>query len=299
MKRLKKVSLIIIVLFHILPLIFINLTLNVLFNFSLTIFQSFWFVIGILSITCGYHRLFNHKSYQTNKIIELVFLIFGASSMQNSAIYWSRDHRLHHRDQDKKSDPYNINLGFWHAHILWIFRDNKDKEREQDTINIEDLKKNKLIVLQDKYYILFLLTGWIIPILIGYILGFQISQLLIAGIIRSLAIWHCTWSVNSLAHLYGDKPYNKNITPVQNLFVSIITFGEGWHNYHHSYPRDYRASHSDDNIKYWNPSTALINLLCKLGLASKRQVSNKYNNKSKTSQNIINNTKYDIIKDDE
>jgi stearoyl-CoA desaturase (delta-9 desaturase) len=291
------ISIITIIIVHIIPFIFFKSTFKTLGIFSLTIFQFFWYSLGMLSITCGYHRLFNHKSYEANKFIKLIFLIFGASSMQNSAIWWSKHHRLHHRDQDKNSDPYNIKKGFWHAHILWIIEKNDDINRELKTIDIDDLKKDYLIALQEKYYVLFLIIGWLTPIIIGYKLGFKISQLILSSIVRSILVWHSTWSVNSFAHLYGDKPYNKNITPVENLLVSIITFGEGWHNYHHSYPRDYRASHSNNNIKYWNPSSAVINLLCKLGLVTKRQVSNKYNKHKKVDEKTISNIKYDIIDD--
>lgn len=289
------ISQLFIVIFHLIPVIFLGDSKKIIGKLSLTLFQFIWFSFGILSITCGYHRLFNHKSYQANPIVQLFFLIFGASSLQHSALNWSRDHRLHHRDQDKKSDPYNINLGFWHAHVLWLFKNNPDKNKEVKTINVDDLKKNKLVVLQDKFYVLFVIAGLVIPILAGLPLGFKLKELILSGVIRNLLIWHATWSVNSFAHLYGDRPYDNNISPVENFLVSVITFGEGWHNYHHSYPRDYRASHSDNNLKYFNPSSMFINLLCKLNLASKRQVTSKYNNKDKIDQKKINKIDYDIL----
>jgi len=277
----EQINLIGISIVHILPILFYKTSLLFLLSPGLILFQLFWVTIVELSITCGYHRLFNHKSYQAKPIVYYFFLIFGATAIQNSALNWSQSHRLHHRDQDKESDPYNINKGFWHAHVLWLFRENKAVEDQKKTIDISDLKNNKYVALQDKYLLYFTIFGFFIQLGLGSLLGFSLQLLFISTIIRVIVTWNITWSVNSLAHFYGDKPFNNKITPVQNLLVSILTFGEGWHNYHHSYPRDYRASHSDNNIKYWNPSTAFINLLTKLNLVTKRQIASEYNKDKK------------------
>ena len=282
-------------LFHVLFLYSVITIFSTQTGLWIWLYQLFWYYVCSFSITCGYHRLFNHCSYDAKPILRVFFLLFGAAAFQNSAINWSIAHRLHHRDCETLSDPYNAKKGFWHSHILWIFSTTKRIEDQKNTIDIADLKADKLCNHQDKFYLLTAFVGWMVPILIGKILGFGWGLLFATSTIRTIAVWHATFSVNSFAHMWGHKPYNTTIGAVQNFIVAFVTSGEGWHNYHHTYPKDYRASHSDNNVKYWNPSSSLINVLCKVGLVSNRKCVSDFNQHTALKKTNINGVSYDHI----
>jgi stearoyl-CoA desaturase (Delta-9 desaturase) len=290
-----RLNIVFLTLFHLLFLYSVVTTFSIQTGVWIWIYQLFWYYVYNLSITCGYHRLFNHHSYDAKPSVRVFFLLFGASAFQNSAINWSIAHRLHHRDCETLSDPYNANKGFWHSHIFWIFSTTERIENQKNTIDISDLKADKLCAIQHKFYLLTALLGWMIPILIGKLFGFGWALLFATSTIRTIAVWHATFCVNSLAHLWGHKPYNTKIGAVQNFIVSLITSGEGWHNYHHTYPKDYRASHSNNNLKYWNPSSSFINVLCWLGLVTNRKCVSNYNKHRVVKKTNINGVNYDHI----
>lgn len=281
--------------FHIFFLVSIYYVFTHPTGILICVYQFAWYYLFTFSITCGYHRLFNHNAYDASAIVRFVFLLFGAAVFQNSAINWSCLHRLHHRDCETASDPYNATLGFWHSHIWWIFKTTKRIEDQKKTIDVSDLESDKLCALQHKYYLSTAFIGWMVPILIGKAVGFSWLLLFTTSVIRTICLWHATFCVNSLAHMWGHKPYNTKIGAVQNFIVSFITSGEGWHNYHHTYPKDYRASHSDRNGRYWNPSSTFINILCRVGLVENRKVVSKYNFQSVSKTTKIDGVSYDQI----
>lgn len=213
-----------------------------------------------LSITAGYHRLYSHRSYKTNPIVESVILFFGAMASQGSALRWSFDHRLHHAHVDTDEDPYSINKGFWYAHFLWII----DKPRPIDPKVVPDLMKNRLVMFQHKYIeVLMLATNFVAFLVVGFLFQDYLAALFIAVLTRLFALHHFTWFINSLAHTWGDKPFSKEQTAVDNYFLSMLTFGEGYHNYHHTFANDYR-----NGIRWFHfdPTKWLIWTLHKLGL---------------------------------
>lgn len=243
--------------------------------------QVMFLILSQISITGGYHRLWSHRSYEAHPILELFYLFFGTMATQSSVIQWVKEHRTHHRNEEKIGDPYNINEGLWHAHIGWLLKDHNIKTKQEiRKTDVSDLKNRTIFKIQDYYYILLWITiSLIIPTLIcmlwkdgknGFFLNF----------IRIIVVLHMTWCVNSFAHYIGSKPYDKNLKASDNFFVSFITFGEGWHNYHHSNPKDYRCSPAN---KY-NPTEWFINFTKLLGLSKNHKVKNKN----------INNDKFDL-----
>lgn len=213
-----------------------------------------------LSITGGYHRFYSHRTFKTNRFMEVILLFFGSMAGQGSALRWSFDHRIHHAHVDTDEDPYSIKKGFWYAHFLWIF----EKPRPYDTKVIPDLLSNRLVIFQDRFYgLLFLGTNLLAFGLVGWSLNDYLGALVMAVGLRLFLLHHFTWFINSLAHTWGDKPFSQEHSAVNNYIISLLTFGEGYHNFHHTYANDYR------NGVYWyqfDPTKWLIWVLSKLGL---------------------------------
>ncbi len=212
-------------------------------------------------VTAGYHRLYSHRAYKVNKVVEGILLFFGTLAAENSVLKWSHVHRIHHQFVDTEKDPYNIKQGFWYAHILWIL----EKSEPIDPKVVPDLLKNKLVMFQDKYYTS-LVFGSNILILLGLGLVFKdfFGAFVFAILTRIFVTHHTTFFINSIAHSWGKQPYSKDSTAVDNWFFALLTFGEGYHNYHHAFATDYR-----NGVKWWqyDPAKWFIWSLSKVGLA--------------------------------
>lgn len=232
------------------------------FDFKLfTLFLIGCFVTSI-SITGGYHRLFAHRSYQTNQFMKLFYLVFGAAALQGSVLKWCTDHRRHHRNVDTESDPYTIKKGFFYAHIGWVFL--KDDPRYEGKFD-KDLLKDPLIVWQHKYYVpIAIVVGFVVPLLVGWIMGNPWGGLLFGGFARVVLTHHCTFFINSLCHMWGSKPYSDEISARDNFVLAFFTYGEGYHNFHHKFEADYR-----NGIRWyhWDPTKWFIKFLAFFGFA--------------------------------
>lgn len=217
-----------------------------------------------LSITAGYHRLWSHKAYEANSVVRFIYAIGGAFAVQNSALHWSSDHRIHHRFVDENDkDPYSADKGFWYSHIGWMLREYQ-AHRYTNYENARDLQKDKIVMWQHRNYLtLVLLTNFGIPIIAGLMLGDIWGGLLLIGVLRLVVSHHLTFCINSLAHMWGKQPYNDKNTAKDNPLVALLTFGEGYHNFHHAFQYDYRNA-----IKWWqfDPTKWLIKSLswCRL-----------------------------------
>ena len=214
------------------------------------------------SVTAGYHRCFSHKAYVCHPIVQAFYLFFGAMALQNSALKWSSDHRDHHRYVDRDWDPYNIRRGGLWAHILWLFY-TEPPERTYD--NVPDLRANRLVRWQFRFHgAIGLIAGLGIPTLIGAFFGRPLGGLLWGGFLRIALIHHTTFLVNSVAHLYGTRPYTEGNSGRDNALLAFVTNGEGYHNFHHKFPSDFR-----NGVRWyqWDPTKWLIALLGFLGLA--------------------------------
>ncbi len=215
-----------------------------------------------LSITAGYHRLCAHKSYQASWPVRLLLALFGAAAFQGSIMEWCTDHRTHHRYTDTEDDPYNIKQGFWHAHITWLFFLDPTK---RNFSNVEDLQSDPIYSFQHRFYpLLAVMMSFVLPTIIGALWGNAISALIIAGLLRVTVVYQMTFFINSLCHLVGKQTY-KSSSARDNWVTALVTFGEGFHNFHHQFPIDYR---NGLRFFHFDPTKWLIYALAKLGLAS-------------------------------
>lgn len=199
---------------------------------------ALWLVLCGLSITAGYHRHFAHPTHKAAWPLRAFYLLFGAASAQNSALKWSADHLVHHQRTDEEGDPYNARRGFWWSHIGWIFFED---EAPIEPGTVADLHQDGLVRLQDRHFVpLAVLVGAGVPAALGLLWGDPLGAMLCAGFLRLVIQWHATFSINSLAHMLGTQPYSTACTAKDSWITAMITLGEGYHNYHHRFPGDYR-----------------------------------------------------------
>lgn len=218
--------------------------------------------VGI-SICAGYHRFFSHKSYEAHPAVQLFYAIFGALAAQNSILWWSSSHRVHHKYADRDWDPYNIRRGFLWAHIFWIFY--RNDERDETFANSPDLLANPIVMWQHRWHkVIMIVVGFGLPTLIGAAFGNPIAGLLWGGFTRIVVIHHTTFFVNSLAHTLGKPAFNAEASARDNWLVALATLGEGYHSFHHRFPADFR-----NGIRWyqWDPAKWWIGALRGVGLA--------------------------------
>jgi stearoyl-CoA desaturase (delta-9 desaturase) len=223
-----------------------------------------------MSITAGYHRLWSHKTYQAHPIVKSFLAVGGAMAVQNSILHWCSDHRVHHRHVDENdNDPYSAKRGFWFSHIGWMLREYQAR-RYSDYSNCRDLQKDKVVMWQHNYYLPILLaSNFGITAFLGFLNGDIIAMMLVAGVARIVAVHHVTFFINSLAHIWGSRPYTDSNTARDNPVVALFTFGEGYHNYHHIFEYDYR-----NGIRWWqyDPTKWLIKSLSWVKLTSNLRI---------------------------
>ena len=216
-----------------------------------------------MAITCGYHRLFAHCTYEAHPILKVAYLFFGAMALQNSALNWAAAHRVHHRFiDDPERDPYCARRGFWFSHIGWMLRSYPSGEPDFSTVR--DLQRDPMVMWQHNHYLLAALsTNFGLPLLVGYLTGDVWGVFLLAGVLRLVVSHHFTFFINSLAHMWGSQPYTDQNTARDNGVVALLTYGEGYHNFHHMFAHDYR-----NGLRWWqwDPSKWFISGMSLVGL---------------------------------
>lgn len=241
----------------------------ILFSHRSTSFYIFHYLSVVIygqGITAGAHRLFSHKAYKTNLPLRILLLSIHTLAGQNCMYVWVRDHRQHHKYTDTDADPHNAKKGFFFSHMGWLMmRKHPEVIKKGKTIDLTDMEQDPIIMFQKKYY---LYLFWAGQVFVYHVSRFctesSASETILLMITRYVFILHCTWAVNSFAHLHGMKPYDKHIMPVENHCVSIFSNGEGWHNYHHSFPWDYKASELGVSNNF---TTSFIDFFAKVGWA--------------------------------
>jgi stearoyl-CoA desaturase (delta-9 desaturase) len=226
------------------------------------------FCSTVFGIVIGAHRMWAHKAFKARWPTRLFLAFWQTMAGQNSIYEWCRDHRVHHKFSDTDADPHNINNGFFFSHMGWLCREKHPDVREKGkTVLMDDLAKDWIIKYQKKYYtLLYLAIAHILPTLgFHYICGQSLPFSWSASIFRYVITLHITWTTNSFAHYKGDKPYDKNIRPCDVKLLGWIGGGEGWHNFHHAFPWDYKLSeHVQTELKYaWK----FIEFFAKIGQA--------------------------------
>src|SRR5581483_7781239 len=216
-----------------------------------------------MSITGGYHRLWAHRAYEAHWSLRVFYLLFGTMALQTSVLVWCSGHRPHHLNvDDEDRDPYSIRRGFWFAHIGWMIREYPSGI--PDFINVPDLRRDPLLAFQHRFYLpLAIATNLGLPLLAGWLIGDVWGTFILAGILRLVVSHHVTFFINSLAHMWGSRPYTDQNTARDNAVLAFFTYGEGYHNFHHNFAHDYR-----NGVRWWqwDPTKWLISGLQWVGL---------------------------------
>ncbi|KAH0579036.1 hypothetical protein H2248_003197 [Termitomyces sp. 'cryptogamus'] len=210
----------------------------------------------------GYHRLWSHRSYNASPLLQVFLLCGGSSAVQGSCFWWARSHRSHHRHTDTDLDPYNANRGLFWTHIGWmIFK----SDLRSGQVDVSDLSKDKLIQWQHRWYFLnAFVFGYILPTLVpGLLWNDWLGGLCLSGALRMTVVHHCVFCINSIAHYLGSASYDDALSPRDHLLSAILTLGEGYHNFHHQFPMDYRNAflwYQYDPTKWFIATCAVIGL---------------------------------------
>ncbi|KAK6629877.1 hypothetical protein RUM43_003698 [Polyplax serrata] len=232
-----------------------------------------WLFFSIYSsgfgITAGVHRLWSHRAYKANYLLRVILLILFTISGQRDIYTWALDHRVHHKYTETDADPHNIKRGFMFSHIGWIVLTPHPKVVEKRIqVDMSDLESDSLVMWQKKYYILlFFVFAVALPVLLPCYLWNEAlwTSFWINFNVRYCVTLNIAFCVNSIAHLWGHRPYDRNIHSTDNLSVSIAALGEGWHNYHHVFPYDYKTGELGDYT--FNLTTGLIDFFARIGWA--------------------------------
>jgi len=262
----------------VLPLIGLGLAIAFLWGRGIT-----WLELGLFvamyvvtagGITVGYHRLFTHSSFETPKFLRALFAIAGSMAVQGPVLTWVAVHRKHHQHSDHEEDPHSPHAhgggvigmlkGMWHAHVGWVF----EPKPHGLARYVKDLIDDRTVLIVDKLFPLWVALGLALPAVIagivtqswtGALLGF-----IWGGLVRVFMVHHVTWSINSVCHVWGTRPFKSHDQSTNNLVFGMLALGEGWHNNHHAFPTS--AKHG---LKWYqfDASYVFIKTLSLLGLA--------------------------------
>jgi stearoyl-CoA desaturase (Delta-9 desaturase) len=205
----------------------------------------FYYLTG-LGVTVGFHRHFTHGSFKAKRPLRVALAVIGSTAFQGGVIGWVADHRRHHAFSDKEGDPHSPWLfgtgpaamirGFWHSHMGWILgRDRTNAHRFAP-----DLLADRDIVLVDRLFLPLTLASLLVPALIGGLVSWTwwgaLTALFWAGLVRVAVLHHVTWSINSICHMFGDRPFAARDRSANVWWLAVLSFGESWHNLHHADP---------------------------------------------------------------
>ena len=217
------------------------------------------YCLSAIGICIGYHRGFTHRAFSSNSLVKFLGLFGGAAAGEGSALSWCADHRRHHLYEDTAKDPYNVNRGFWWAHMGWML----GSPTTTDFSNVKDLEKDPMIKNQSDYYIVwFAVSTFVLPTVVGAFFDRAWAGLLCGGFLRLFCINQATFLINSWAHYFGSQAYSLRSTARDSWILAVLTWGEGWHNYHHRFPFDYR---NGPRTIDWDPGKWMIYAFSKMG----------------------------------
>ncbi len=232
------------------------------------------YALTVIGITVGYHRLYTHRAFEAIAPVRLILAVLGSFALQGPLIQWCAIHRRHHQESDREGDPHSPHqhgngifgfiTGFWHSHVGWLFHpDPADMER-----SIADLLKDPVARWADKWFWALVALGLIIPAGIGLLVHHSwagaVTALLWGGLVRIFIQHHATFSINSVCHVWGSRPFKSSDQSRNNPIFGVVSFGEGWHNNHHAFPTSARHG-----LRWWqlDLSYLFIKTLQIMGLA--------------------------------
>jgi stearoyl-CoA desaturase (Delta-9 desaturase) len=244
---------------------------------DLAIMAVMYALVGF-GVTIGYHRLLTHRAFDAPTPVRAGLAILGSMSVQGAVIHWVADHRKHHTFTDEEGDPHSPHThggsgwravlgGWWHAHTGWLF---DRAERASARRFARDLREDPAMQFVDRWFPAWALLGLFIPFVAGFALsggslwaGF--TAFVWGGLVRVFLLHHATWSVNSICHMYGRRPFVTDDESRNNWVVALVSLGEGWHHNHHAFPTS--ARHGLQRFQF-DPSYAIIRAMEAVGLAS-------------------------------
>jgi stearoyl-CoA desaturase (delta-9 desaturase) len=205
-----------------------------------------FYVVTVLGVTVGFHRLFTHRSFEAHRTLKISLAIAGSMSFQGSIIGWVAAHRRHHMFSDRSGDPHSPVRpgtqpfgrlrGLAHAHLGWFFQQ-EDTPRERFA---PDLLADRDLVLIDRLFVPLCVVTLALPFLLGYLLtrslAGALAALLVAGVVRVALLHHVTWATNSLCHALGRRPFHTRDASTNFAPLAVLSMGESWHNAHHAFP---------------------------------------------------------------
>ena len=197
-------------------------------------------------VTVGFHRMFTHRGFTATRALKITLAVAGSMAIQGSLVSWVANHRRHHVNSDKPGDPHSPHTsssgfrGFVHAHVGWLFgADTASAERYA-----ADLLKDRDVVVVSKLFPLFAVVSLALPFAIGSLLSLSLvgglTAFIWAGLIRMALLHHVTWSVNSICHMFGRRPFATTDESRNVAVLAVISMGESWHNFHHASPNSAR-----------------------------------------------------------
>jgi stearoyl-CoA desaturase (delta-9 desaturase) len=208
------------------------------------------YVVRMFGVTAGYHRYFSHRAFTLNRVWQFVIAVLAQTSGQKGVLWWAAHHRDHHRHSDRETDVHSpVQDGFWWAHVGWVLSDEYD---EYNPKRVGDLARfPELRWLDRHYWVPFLGYGALLYAAGGFavfVWGFIVSTLL---------LYHGTFLINSLAHVWGTRRFDTKDDSRNNFWLALITLGEGWHNNHHHY-----MSSARQGIRWWEVDVTYYVLVC-------------------------------------
>jgi len=229
---------------------------------------AFVHCLSCLGITAGVHRLWAHRTYKAKLPLRIILAALNSLSAQNDIIEWARDHRVHHKYSETHADPHNAKRGFFFSHAGWLMvRKHPAVKEKGKLLDLSDLYSDPVCQWQRKLFMPSVITMcFLFPMVVPWYFWGESAwdSFWVCAIARYAFSLNMIWFVNSWAHMYGNRPYDKTMHPSENLLVTILSCGEGFHNYHHAFPQDYSAS----ELPYlFNISTWVIDCFAKIGWA--------------------------------
>jgi stearoyl-CoA desaturase (Delta-9 desaturase) len=243
------------VLFTVGPLLGVVAAIVLLWGWGISLvdfalFLGFYLFTG-LGVTVGFHRLFTHRGFEVPRPVRAMLAVAGSMAIQGSVIDWVATHRRHHAYADEYGDPHSPHLveheglkgvlyGLWHAHMGWMIR-------PQDTMASRwapDLEREPAIVKVDRAFPLIVFVSFALPAVIGGLVTWSlwgaVTGFIWGSLVRVALLQHVTWSINSICHFFGERPFESRDQATNNWPLSVLAFGESWHNNHHAFPTSAR-----------------------------------------------------------
>ncbi|NEO43444.1 MAG: acyl-CoA desaturase [Moorea sp. SIO4A3] len=232
------------------------------------------YLLTTVGLTVGFHRHLTHRSFRTNTAVRAILTILGSMAAQGPVLNWVSNHRRHHKYSDQPEDPHSPYLrgeeitggfrGFWHAHVGWLF----DGEITNAAFFSKDLLRDPAITKINQLYLTWVFLGLAIPTVLGGLITSTwigaLQGFLWGGLIRIALVQNATWTIGSLCHIFGTRPFETNEHSKNNIWLAIPILGDSWHNNHHTFPDS-----AISGLEWWqiDPSGWVIRALEKVGLA--------------------------------